>query len=81
MQRYGDLLFTDEATRENSKAFLAWAERYDDEDFKGRSKYIHEEWMKALSCPVVKRIGDLELKEQVNKILFAMRHSVSDKVR
>ena len=72
IERYGDLLFTDEATRENSKAFLAWAGRYDDENFTGRSKYIHEEWMKALSCPVVKIIGDLELKEQVNRILFAM---------
>ena len=75
IERYGDLLVTDEATRENSKAFLAWAARYDDENFKGRSKYIHEEWMKVLSCPVVNLIGDLELKEQVNKILFAMPHS------
>ena len=75
IERYGDLLLTDDATRENSKAFLDWAGRYDDENFKGRSKHIHEEWMKVLSCPVLKLIGDLELKEQVDKILFAMRHS------
>ena len=79
IERYGDLLFTDEATRENSKAFLDWAQRYDDENFKGRSKYIHEEWMKLLSCPVLKLMGELELKEQVDKILFAMRHSSATK--
>jgi adenylate kinase family enzyme len=64
IERYGDLMFTDGTTRENSKAFLAWAARYDDENFKGRSKYVHEEWMKVLSCPVVKLMGDLELNEQ-----------------
>ncbi len=74
IERYGDSLITDEATRENSKAFLDWAQRYDDANFKGRSKYIHEEWMKLLSCPVLKLMGELELKEQMDKILFAMRH-------
>jgi adenylate kinase family enzyme len=79
IERYGDLLFTVEATRENSKAFLDWAQRYDDENFKGRSKHIHEEWMKLLSCPVLKLMGELELKEQVDKILFAMPHSSATK--
>ena len=78
-ERYGDLLFTDEATRENSKAFLDWAQRYDDENFKGRSKHIHEEWIKLLSCPVLKLRGELELNEQVDNILFAMRHSSATK--
>jgi len=79
IERYGDLLSTDEATRENSKAFSRWAQRYDDENFRGRSNHIHEAWMKLLNCPVLKRIGELELKEQVDKILFAMRHSPATK--
>jgi len=52
-----------------------WAQRYDDENFKGRSKYIHERWMKLLRFAGLKLMGELELKEQVDKILFAMRHS------
>ena len=79
IERYGDLLFTDRATRENSNAFLDWAQRYDDENFKGRSKHIHEEWKKFLSCPVLKLMGELELKVQVDKIFLAMRHSSATK--
>src|SRR5688572_24657480 len=48
IERYGKLLRTDKATRENSKKFLDWAKAYDDDNFEGRSKRLHSNWMKSL---------------------------------
>ncbi|MEQ9443307.1 MAG: AAA family ATPase [Cyclobacteriaceae bacterium] len=72
-ERYGDLLLTDQATIENSKAFLAWAKKYDDEGFDGRSLKIHRNWIKALKCPVLSLDGDLTLPERIQKVMTKMK--------
>jgi hypothetical protein len=65
--RYGELLISDKITRENSKKFLEWAKAYDDNNFEGRSKRIHRNWMKSLTCPVLELTGDMELLERMTK--------------
>lgn len=69
VERYSDLLLNDPVIKENSKAFLCWAERYDDDNFKGRSKQIHLSWMKLLNYTVLRLDGVVELNEQVNRVL------------
>lgn len=39
---------------EGTKAFLAWAQSYDDPSFTGRSRAIHDAWLDALPCPVLR---------------------------
>lgn len=36
------------------EVFLAWARSYDDPSFDGRSRRTHEEWLRSLSCPVLR---------------------------
>lgn len=52
-ERYGDALETDIAISERSSAFLAWATRYDDFKFTGRSIKIHRDWLASLSCEIL----------------------------
>ena len=59
VERYGDQLITNQKIKTNSKLFLEWAEKYDDENFTGRSISVHRDWMEALSCEVVKLEADL----------------------
>lgn len=34
--------------------FLEWARGYDDPDFGGRSRAVHEDWLANLGCPVLR---------------------------
>lgn len=68
-ERYGKLLQTDEPTISSSKAFLAWAAKYDDPDFEGRSLTIHNQWIKKLTCPVLRIEGDTTVSERVALVL------------
>lgn len=36
------------------ETFLAWARKYDDPSFDGRSRRAHEEWLATLTCPVLR---------------------------
>ena len=53
------------------KKFIKWASEYDTGEAKMRSLAQHEEWMKKLSCPIVKIEGDKSLDENLTAI---MRH-------
>ncbi len=61
MARYGSV----------NPAFLAWAERYDDPDFTGRSRALHERWLAQRSCRVLRLDADLPLPE----LVFALREA------
>ncbi|MDW3646533.1 MAG: AAA family ATPase [Bacteroidia bacterium] len=65
LKRYGDKLQHDPDRRANSKAFLAWAAKYDDPEFEGRSIRQHEDWIKKLSSAILRIEGDLDLEEKV----------------
>ncbi|EDP95333.1 AAA family ATPase [Kordia algicida OT-1] len=53
LARYGDKLQTDTEIQERSQAFLAWASRYDDLKFTGRSIKTHRDWLASISCEIV----------------------------
>ncbi len=65
VERYGDSLLTDPFCRRNSEEFLAWAERYDDPAFEGRSLHTHQNWLNALNCPVLRIDGEGDLNERI----------------
>ncbi|MGZ3702453.1 MAG: GNAT family N-acetyltransferase [Bdellovibrionota bacterium] len=46
-------------------AFLDWARSYDDPGFTGRSLALHERWLRALPCPVLRINGLLGTEQQV----------------
>lgn len=73
VERYGDLLKTDEATISNSKAFLNWAEQYDNEHFEGRSITQHNEWMNRVTCPVLRINGDTSIEERIDLVLHEIK--------
>jgi len=51
-------------------AFLAWARRYDDPDFDGRSRRVHEEWLATLTCPVL-RLDSASPRDEVRDAVLA----------
>ncbi|WP_075341915.1 AAA family ATPase [Tenacibaculum agarivorans] len=72
-ERYGEKLITDTQIQENSKAFLAWANQYENPDFKGRSLKIHNEWIKLLDCEVLRLNGEIQLHEKVAIVLSKIK--------
>ncbi|QHI36066.1 Cytidylate kinase [Kordia antarctica] len=68
-ERYGDKLVTDLKVKETSEAFLAWAKRYDDSTFTGRSMKIHLDWLALLSCKTLTIDSALSLENNVSTVL------------
>ncbi|MEM9884692.1 MAG: AAA family ATPase [Bacteroidota bacterium] len=68
-ERYGKTLETDQAIKEKSKAFLAWAGKYDDEKFNGRTITQHRKWISMLNCEVLEIHGDLTNGERQDRII------------
>ena len=50
------------------REFLEWARGYDDPDFSGRSRAMHERWLAALPCPVLR----LDSAETVPRLVDAV---------
>ena len=50
-------------------AFLVWAERYDDPDFTGRNRALHERWLAQRSCRILRLDAELPLA----KLVLALR--------
>lgn len=54
-ERYGmDAVRIGSSRYEGSRAFLEWAERYDDAGLEQRSRVLHEAWLVGLPCPVLR---------------------------
>ena len=53
--------------------FLAWAARYDDVHFDGRSRAAHEAWLAKKQCLVVRVDGAAATDEQVAEVRRAIR--------
>ena len=54
--------------------FLAWANRYEDPNFEGRSRKRHEAWLSTLSCPIIRvesRAPVDQLVQTVNSALLS----------
>ncbi len=69
MKRYGNDLHNNLDIQRNSEEFLAWAARYEDPEFNGRSLKIHNGWIKLIKCPVLRLDGEMGLQNKVDKIL------------
>ena len=49
--------------------FMDYVQQYDDPDFTGRSLTVHNQWIKLLSCPVLRIEGDVPFKKRIDSIL------------
>jgi hypothetical protein len=67
--RYGEAIEPGGAMHEASQAFLAWAARYDDPHFEGRSLAVHNRWLAQQPAPVVRLDGLMPTAEQVEIVL------------
>lgn len=47
--------------------FLEWAGQYDEGRFEGRSRRLHEKWLRDLPCPVLRLDGLLPTAEQAHR--------------
>lgn len=52
--RLGGEIVDGGALAEKYRGFLDWAMSYDDPTFLGRSRRVHEGWLSALPCPVIR---------------------------
>ncbi|WP_027077824.1 AAA family ATPase [Maribacter antarcticus] len=72
-ERYGEKLLTDKKTQNDSKAFLEWANQYENPDFNGRSLKVHNAWIESLKCNVLRIDGEVGLKEKTEKALSEIK--------
>lgn len=70
-ERYGDSILPGGDKHEQSMAFLDWAALYDTAGLEVRSKALHEQWMLALTCPVLRIEGNQSIEERIE---IVMRH-------
>ncbi|WP_299390955.1 AAA family ATPase [Pelagibius sp.] len=57
-ERYGSRIEPGGDRHEASAAFLEWAANYETGLSQGRSRDLHEAWLKMLPCPVLRLDGD-----------------------
>lgn len=80
IKRYGEKLKTDDKIQQNSKAFLEWANQYENPNFDGRSLKIHNQWIKLLDCEVLRLDGKNELTDNVEKVLSEIKNVVKQRI-
>lgn len=76
-ERYGDDILPGRSKYEAYQTFMEWAALYDTAGVEVRSKVLHEEWMSALKCPIVRIEGDLSVRERVEVVLNYIKSSES----
>lgn len=74
VERYGEKLLTDKIIQQNSKAFLEWANQYENANFDGRSLKVHNDWIKLLDCKTVRLNGENELNKNVESALNEIKN-------
>lgn len=74
-QRYGAHIAPGGALHSRHEAFIAWAGRYDDAAFRGRSRASHEDWIAARGRPVLRVDGGLAADAVLAEALSAIRGS------
>ncbi|WP_299439536.1 AAA family ATPase [uncultured Aquimarina sp.] len=74
-ERYGEKLFSDKKTQQISKAFLEWANQYENPNFDGRSLKIHYNWIKLLHCKVLRIDGETALNDKTKKVLTEIKRN------
>ena len=72
-ERYGKKLITDKKIKRNSKAFLEWANKYENPNFDGRSLKVHRKWIELLDCKTLTVDGKSELNDKVEIVLNGIK--------
>tara|TARA_R100001369_G_scaffold90332_1_gene129200 strand:- start:166 stop:720 length:555 start_codon:yes stop_codon:yes gene_type:complete len=73
-ERYGEKLLTDKKTQLNSKAFLEWADQYENPNFDGRTLKVHNAWIELLNCKTLMIDGKTELNDNVEKVMMEIKN-------
>jgi adenylate kinase family enzyme len=68
LERNKDRLQTS-LTETITREFMDYVRHYDNPDFTGRSLTIHNQWIKLLSCPVLRIEGDVPFDNRMEIIL------------
>jgi len=68
-ERYGDRILSGGDMEKIHRDFLEWTLRYDVGGMEVRSKILHEQWMRSLSCPVLRLNGILPTAVQGDLVL------------
>lgn len=67
-RRYGHRIKPGGDMYKTHSEFLDWARKYDDVNFAGRSRAVHERWLSQLSCPVIRIEGILSVENEVSYV-------------
>ncbi len=73
IERYGEKLMTDKKIQQNSKAFLEWADQYENPEFDGRTLKVHNDWIKLLDCKVIRLNGKVKLNDKTESVLIEIK--------
>ena len=72
--RYGDAVEPGGPLHERYERFIAWAAGYDEGlDVPERCRRLHEAWLAALPCPVLRMEGTASVDEQLDRIGYHPR--------
>jgi hypothetical protein len=58
---------------QDTEGFIEWASQYDEGNREGRSLAMHQAWLAALPCPVLRLDGSRPLAELVAEIRAALQ--------
>lgn len=72
-ERYGARMEPGGDMHEAVQEFLNWASHYEQSDFGGRSRRVHEDWLATLPCPVLRIEGTQTVEESVARVREALR--------
>ena len=65
-ERYGEEIFDGGSKHEQYKEFMEWSGLYDHAGLEVRSKALHDDWLKTLTCPVLRIEGDYTVQERID---------------
>lgn len=73
-ERYGENILTNKKIQQNSKAFLEWADKYENPNFDGRTLKVHNDWIELLDCKTLMIDGKTELNINVEKVMIEIKN-------
>lgn len=72
--RYGDRIAPEGDMHQIHLAFREWASQYDDPNFSGRNRALHEAWPSQLTAPILRVDGAASVETMVTAVV----HTVSN---
>ena len=70
INRYGEAAITEGGSNfEAYSAFMDWASNYENNEFSGRSRKVHEAWIDGLKCKVIRLDSEAAVKSLVDQAI------------